>query len=89
MNRFRLSDTTTLFIEEGDLAKADVDVIVNAARIAIDVAQAHAGRLAKFGACDCCADSVFSIFFQNRSNLWNLFDIHNQLGLNHSRSELY
>ena len=31
MNRFRLSDTTTLFIEEGDLTKADVDVIVNAA----------------------------------------------------------
>ena len=47
MNRFRLSDTTTLFIEEGDLTKADVDVIVNAAHIAIDVAQAHAGRLAR------------------------------------------
>jgi len=31
VNRFRLSDTTTLFIEEGDLTKADVDVIVNAA----------------------------------------------------------
>jgi O-acetyl-ADP-ribose deacetylase (regulator of RNase III) len=35
VDRFRLSDTTTLFIDEGDLTEFEVDAIVNAANEAL------------------------------------------------------